>query len=162
MAEDDPLDKLDYYDLLRVPETANADDVRRAFHDFAMRYHPDRYSGSDAEKQDRAAAIYRRGAEAYRVLTDVEQRRRYDEGLRKGALRYEEPPKSGSSVRPSSGVLEVKNLRARPFFQKALEQIKAGDLKQAKLNLTLALNHEPDNALLQAKLDEVKQRLLAK
>lgn len=157
MAEDDPLDKLDYYTLLRIEDSANADDVRKAFHDFAMRYHPDRYAGAEVEKQERAAAIYRRGAEAYRVLTDRELRRRYDELLAKGTLRYEEP--KSSTQRPGSGALEVKNMRARPFFQKALEQLKTGDLKGAKLNLALALNHEPDNILLQAKLEEVKQKL---
>jgi len=159
VADEDPLDKLDYYELLRVPETANADDVRRAFHDFAMKYHPDRYAGAEVDKQDRAAAIYRRGAEAYRVLTDREQRRRYDEALHSGgSVRYEEP-KSSPAVRPSSGVLEVKSLRARPLFQKALEQIKSGDFKGAKLNLMLALNHEPENALLLARMAEVKAKL---
>lgn len=158
VSEDDPLDKLDYYTLLRIEETANADDVRRAFHDFAMRYHPDRYAGADLEKQERAAAIYRRGAEAYRVLTDRELRRRYDEGLAKGTLRYEEPSSSGMN-RPPSGTLEVKNMRARPLFQKAIEQMKSGDFKGAKLNLMLALNHEPENLLLQARLEEVKQKL---
>lgn len=157
VADEDPLDKLDYYELLRIEETANADDVRRAFHEFAMRYHPDRYAGADEAKQERAAAIYRRGAEAYRVLTDVELRRKYDDGLKKGLLRYEEP--KATTQRPGGGVLEVKNLRARPFFQKALEMIKAGDFKGAKLNLSLALNHEPDNDLLKQKLEEVKAKL---
>ena len=154
---EDPLDKLDYYELLRIVETANADDVQRAFHEFALRYHPDRYAGAEDEKRDRASAIYRRGAEAYRVLTDPELRRRYDDGVRKGILRYEEP--SSSTARQPSGVLEVKNLRARPLFQKAIEQMKTGDFKGAKLNLTLALNHEPENALMLMKLDEVKQKL---
>ena len=155
--EGDPLDRLDYYELLRIEETANADDVQRAFHDFALRYHPDRYAGAESDKQERAASIYRRGAEAYRVLTDAELRRRYDEGVRKGILRYEEP--QSTTARPPSGVLEVKNLRARPLFQKALEQMKTGDFKGAKLNLSLALNHEPENALMLSKLDEVKQKL---
>jgi curved DNA-binding protein CbpA len=160
---EDPLDQLDYYDLLRIEESATADQVRRAFHDFAMRYHPDRYAGAEDEKRERAAAIYRRGAEGYRVLTDPEQRRRYDEGLTKGRIRYEEPSSSpGASVRPASGVVDVKNLRARPFVQKALEMIKAGDYKGAKLNLALALNYEPENAPLLAKLEEVKQKLAAR
>jgi curved DNA-binding protein CbpA len=160
VSDDDPLDRLDYYELLRIEPGVNADDVRRAFHDFAMRYHPDRYAGADLEKVERAAAIYRRGAEAYRVLSDAEQRRRYDDALRKGgALRYEEPSSPGTNRPPPGGALEVKSLRARPFFQKALDQMKSGDLKGAKLNLALALNHEPDNALLLAKLEEVKKRL---
>ncbi len=159
MASDDPLDQLDYYDLLRIDESATADQVRRAFHDFAMRYHPDRYAGADDEKRERAASIYRRGAEGYRVLTDPEQRKRYDEGLTKGRIRYDEPASSPNSLRPPSGLTDVKSLRARPFVQKALEMIKSGDLKGAKLNLALALNYEPENAALAAKLDEVKQKL---
>jgi curved DNA-binding protein CbpA len=123
-----------------------------------MRYHPDRHAGAEPEKIERAAAIYRRGAEAYRVLTDVEQRRRYDEQLAIGKVRYEEP-QTGRFSRPPSGPIDVKNLRARPFVQKAIEQLKAGDLKGAKLNLALALNYEPDNAGLLAKLDEVKAKL---
>jgi curved DNA-binding protein CbpA len=156
---EDPLDQLDYYDLLRIDERATADDVRRAFHEFAMRYHPDRFAGAEDEKRDRAAAIYRRGAEGYRVLTDPEQRKRYDEGLPSGRMRYDEPSSSPSTVRPASGTIEVKSLRARPFVQKALEMIKSGDLKGAKLNLALALNYEPENAALLSKLDEVKQKL---
>lgn len=160
VSDDDPLDRLDYYELLRIEETATADDVRRAFHDFAMRYHPDRFAGAEDEKRERAGAIYRRGAEAYRVLSDVEQRRRYDEGLRAGRVRYSEPPPS--QARPPSGAIDVKNLRARPFVQKALEQMKTGDFKGAKLNLALALNHEPNHPGLLAKLEEVKEKLAAR
>lgn len=158
MADEDPLDKLDYYALLRIDEGANADDVRRAFHDFAMRYHPDRHAGGDEEKVERAAAIYRRGAEAYRVLSDMEQRRRYDEQLAGGALRYEEPTATGLS-RPPSGAIDVRTMRARPFVQRAMEQMKTGDFKGAKLNLALALNYEPENPTLLAKLDEVRAKL---
>src|SRR4051812_39402733 len=100
-----------------------------------MRYHPDRHAGAEDEKRERAASIYRRGAEGYRVLTDPEQRRRYDQGLASGKLRYDDTVSSGST-RPPAGPLDVKNLRARPFVQKALEMIKAGDLKGAKLNLS--------------------------
>ena len=158
---DDPLDALDYYALLRIDETANADDVRRAFHEFALRYHPDRFAGAEDEKRERAASIYRRGAEGYRVLTDPEQRKRYDRGLLDGKVRYDEPQSSPSAMRPGSGAIDVRNLRARPFLQKALEMIKASDFKGAKLNLALALNYEPDNAGLLAKLEEVKQKLAA-
>lgn len=155
---DDPLDQLDYYDLLRVDPAASADEIQRAFHEFAKRYHPDRFTGAEDEKRDRAGAIYRRGAEGYRVLTDPEQRRRYDEGLSKGNVRYVESA-SPTTQRPPPGALEVKSIKARPFVQKALEMLKSGDLKGAKLNLSLALNYEPENASLVAKLDEVKQRL---
>lgn len=157
-AEDDPLDQLDYYDLLQVEPGATADAVQRAFHAFALRYHPDRFAAEAPEKQERAATIYRRGAEAYRVLADLETRRRYDDGLTRGVRRYEEPSAGTNRPPAPGGVMEVKNMRARPLYQKALEQMKRGDWKGAKLNLSLALGHEPDNALLLAKMDEVKAK----
>jgi len=159
---DDRLDHLDYYELLRVAPTASADDVRRAFHEFAMRYHPDRYAGAPAEKLERASQIYRRGAEAYRVLASPEQRARYDKLLATGRLRYEDPSASEerASKRPP-GTLEVKSLKARPFLQKALEAEKRGDLANAKLNFGMALQHEQDNAALKERLDAVTAKLKA-
>ena len=158
-AEEDPLERLDYYDLLQVDPGATADEVQRAFHAFALRYHPDRFATDVPEKQERAATIYRRGAEAYRVLTDREMRRRYDDGLTRGQRRYEEPSVGTNRPPAPGGVMEVKNMRARPLFQKALEQMKRGDWKGAKLNLSLALGYEPENPLLIAKMGEVKAHL---
>ena len=85
------LDKLDYYALLKVPRDAPADDVQRAFHRFAAKYHPDKHvaEGASATKQERANEVYRRGAEAYRVLCDPERRRIYDAGLAEGRKRYD-------------------------------------------------------------------------
>lgn len=155
----DRLDQLDYYTLLSVAEDASADAVRDAFHAFALRYHPDRFAGAPAEKQERAAQIYRRGAEGYRVLMSPSSRRRYDEGLARGRLRLS-PEIERETQRPSSSNrIGVKSARARPFATKALTAYREGDFRTAKLNLQMALQHEPDNALLRARLADVEQRL---
>jgi len=166
---DDRLDQLDYYDLLQVAEGATADDVRRAFHAFALRYHPDRFAGAPPEKQERAAQIYRRGAEAYRVLCDRDQRRAYDEQRGRGKLRFDPedvPPPSSPAFAvtegPPSTSIAVKSPRARPFAQKASEAAKKGDWPTAKLNLKLALQHEPGNPLLLARLAEAEASLAKK
>lgn len=157
---DDRLDQLDYYDLLRLEPTATGDQIRRAFHEFAVRYHPDRYAGAPADKLERASQIYRRGAEAYRVLTSPEQRARYDKLLASGQLRYADPSAAEErAAKKPAGVLEVKSLKARPFLQKALEAEKRGDLANAKLNLGMALQHEPDNAALKLRLEEITAKL---
>lgn len=157
----DRLDQLDYYTLLSVPEAASADAIRSAFHAFALRYHPDRFAEAPLEKRDRAAQIYRRGAEAYRVLMDPARRRRYDEALAGGRLRLG-PEEERESLRPSSSTrLTVASPRARPFATKALQAFNEGDYKTAKLNLKMALQHEPDNALLKARLADVEQKLRA-
>jgi curved DNA-binding protein CbpA len=156
----DRLDRLDYYTLLRVAEDAPADAIREAFHGFALRYHPDRFAAAPAAQRERAAQIYRRGAEGYRVLMNPASRRAYDEGLRRGELRMKpEQQRRRESPSPRSGRLTVRSPRARPFATKALQAFRKGDYKAAKLNLKMALQHEPDNALLKARLADVEQRL---
>lgn len=63
----------DYYAVLGIPRTANADDVKKAFRALAMRWHPDRNPESvEADKR------FREVAEAWDVLGDPEKRARYD------------------------------------------------------------------------------------
>ena len=153
---DDRLNQLDYYELLRIEPTGNADEIKRAFHQFALRYHPDRFAGAPEDKRERAAEIYRRGAEAYRVLTNPTHRTLYDQQLAAGQLRFTEPQEERPKM---SGVLEVKSLRARQPLQRALEAEKKGDLQAARLNLSPALQAEPDNAALKEKLEQVSAKL---
>ena len=153
---DDRLNQLDYYELLRIENAASADEVKRAFHQFALRYHPDRYAGAPEDKRERAAEIYRRGAEAYRVLTNPQQRAVYDKQLAQGQLRYVEPQEERPRV---AGAIEVKSIRARQPLQRALEAEKKGDLQAARLNYSLALQAEPENAALKEKLEQVVARL---
>jgi curved DNA-binding protein CbpA len=156
----DRLDLLDYYTLLGLEPDASMDDIRRAFHTFALKYHPDRHVGGTDAKLGRASQIFRRGAEAYRVLTDPEARRRYDEQLRLGKLRYDPNVEDlRRSKRPGSGVLAVHSPKARPFFQKADAAIRAKDWNTAKLNLRIALSHEPGNELIEARLAMVEIEL---
>lgn len=158
---DDRLEQLDYYELLRVQPEASADDIRRAFHVFAMRYHPDRFAGAPDEKVERAAQIYRRGAEAYRVLTNPQQRKRYDQLVAAGQLRYVDPTASEERAlkRAAEGVLEAKTVRGRLFVQKGLDAEKRGDLQQAKLNYGMALQHEQDNPVLKQRYEEIAAKL---
>lgn len=157
----DRLDQLDYYTLLRIVPGASADAIREAFHAFALKYHPDRFAGAPEAKRERAAQIYRRGAEGYRVLMNAATRRSYDEGLGTGKLRAVAQETSRPVPGSSPAALTVTSARARPFATKALQAFKSGDYKTAKLNLKLALGHEPDNALLKARLADVEQRLRA-
>jgi molecular chaperone DnaJ len=73
----------DYYEILGVEKTADAEDIKRAYRRMAMKYHPDRNPG-DAE----AEAKFKESAEAYEVLSDADKRKVYDqyghEGLRGG------------------------------------------------------------------------------
>ena len=135
--------------------------MREAFHTFALRYHPDRFARAPTEKRERASQIYRRGAEAYRVLMDGELRRRYDVGLRHGDLRLTDAAERKERVksRTQSTKLGVRSSKARPFVSQAQRAFKLGDFKTAKLNLKMALAHEPANPLIRARLAAVEEQL---
>ena len=49
--------------------------------------------------------------------------------------------------------------KARVFFTRAHRAIKTEDWPQAKLNLKMAIQHEPENEELQTKLEEVLQKM---
>jgi molecular chaperone DnaJ len=75
------LAKLDYYDLLGLSRHASQEEIKGAFRNLALKYHPDRNKRPDAEEK------FKEVAEAYAVLSDPEKRRQYDasgfEGINK-------------------------------------------------------------------------------
>ena len=72
-------EKRDYYEVLGVPKTATADEIKKAYRKLAIKYHPDKWvNGTDAEKKD-AEEKFKEGAEAYDVLGNEEKRRKYDQ-----------------------------------------------------------------------------------
>ena len=65
--------KRDYYEVLGVSRGANETEIKSAYRKLAVRYHPDKNPG-DAEAEEK----FKEAAEAYSVLSDAEQRARYD------------------------------------------------------------------------------------
>ncbi len=79
----------DYYEILGVEKSADADEIKRAYRRLAMKHHPDRNPG-DAE----AEAAFKEAAEAYEVLSDPQKKQVYDQyghdGLRgRGAATHD-------------------------------------------------------------------------
>lgn len=74
----------DYYEILGVARDADDRTIKKAYRQIAMRDHPDRNPGDDA-----AEARFKEASEAYAVLSDSDQRARYDRyghaGLQGGA-----------------------------------------------------------------------------
>eukprot|EP01114_Cavostelium_apophysatum_P022679 TRINITY_DN8287_c0_g1_i2.p1 TRINITY_DN8287_c0_g1~~TRINITY_DN8287_c0_g1_i2.p1 ORF type:complete len:359 (-),score=110.12 TRINITY_DN8287_c0_g1_i2:15-1091(-) len=69
----------DYYKILNVDKNASEDDIKRAYKKQALKWHPDKNSGTPEEAKH-AEAMFKDVGEAYTVLSDAQKRRRYDVG----------------------------------------------------------------------------------
>ncbi|KAL9239493.1 hypothetical protein vseg_013808 [Gypsophila vaccaria] len=65
----------DYYDILHVGRDVTADDLRKAYHCLAMKWHPDKNPDNAAFCEVKFKQI----SEAYDVLSDPDKRQLYDE-----------------------------------------------------------------------------------
>ncbi len=153
------LEQTDYFALLGLPTDGAFDDqaLRAAFHRFALAFHPDLWRDAPAEVRSAASDVYCRGAEAYKALQDPLLRRRYLRAHATGRLRLppDELATSERSEGPSTVASIVRSAQATPFAQRADELIAHGELRQARLQLQLALAKEPGNARLEERLAEL-------
>ncbi|MEM1413413.1 MAG: molecular chaperone DnaJ [Myxococcota bacterium] len=65
--------KRDYYEVLGVARESTPDELKKAYRRLARALHPDRNPDDPAAEE-----AFKEASEAYRVLSDAEQRRRYD------------------------------------------------------------------------------------
>ncbi|MBL8148754.1 MAG: molecular chaperone DnaJ [Blastocatellia bacterium] len=65
--------KRDYYEVLGVSRTATDSEIKSAYRKLAIKYHPDKNPG-DKEAEDK----FKEAAEAYSILSDQNQRAKYD------------------------------------------------------------------------------------
>src|SRR5437588_5103560 len=65
--------KKDYYEVLGVAQAATDQEIKRAYRRLSVKYHPDK-NPNDATAEEK----FKEAAEAYGVLSDAEQRSRYD------------------------------------------------------------------------------------
>lgn len=61
------------YDVLGVPKTATADEIKKAYRKLAMKHHPDKNKGDKASE-----AKFKEVSAAYEVLSDEKKRKNFD------------------------------------------------------------------------------------
>ena len=65
------MSKKDYYEILGVQKNSSKDELKKAFHKLAHKYHPDKNKGDDK--------MFKEVNEAYQTLSDDQKRAQYDQ-----------------------------------------------------------------------------------
>lgn len=121
----------DYYDILGVPKSASADEIKRAYRKLAQQHHPDK--GGDQER-------FKELSEAYQVLSDPQKRASYDQfgtadfggGMGRGpGVSYEDIFSGGAAGFGGGGVGDI----FETFFGRAFSQVQV----EFQVKLTQAL-----------------------
>ena len=66
--------KRDYYEVLGVSKSASKDEIKKAYRQMALKFHPDKNPGDHTAEEK-----FKEAAEAYEVLSDENKRARYDQ-----------------------------------------------------------------------------------
>lgn len=128
--------KRDYYAVLGVSRDASEADVKRAFRELARKYHPDVNAADEGER-------FREINEAYAVLSDKEQRARYD--------RWGHPDDGGGGL---SAVVDAAQDIINDVFRRRRAKAKGKDIRytlevtfeEAAFGCTKAI-HVPDGTI---------------
>jgi len=65
-----------YYKILGIPRTATSKEIKKAYRELALKWHPDK----NADNKEEASKQFQDIGEAYEVLSDKELRGKYDRG----------------------------------------------------------------------------------
>lgn len=66
--------KRDFYEILGVSKNATAEEIKKAYRQKALKYHPDKNPGNHEAEE-----MFKEAAEAYEILSNPEKKARYDQ-----------------------------------------------------------------------------------
>lgn len=115
-----------YYSILHVSANATPDEIKRSYLKLAQKYHPDRYT--DPKEKQEAHEKFSRITESYRILSDENLRREYDQSLHKGTSKED----------------EAKETQAKNAFKRAIAFMKQNDPWRAVNLLRISCRYNPE------------------
>jgi curved DNA-binding protein CbpA len=153
--------KKNYYEILGLYPSASDDDVKAAFHKFALRFHPDQLVEDGEDIVEAGAELFKRGVEAYNILVKRDLRERYDAQLKKGRLRMDIDARPSAPPPPPMRTLEMiaKTPGGKKYAAKADRLLSIGKLEEARVQLTTAFQQEPTNHELQERINILYEAL---
>ncbi|HVU01174.1 MAG TPA: J domain-containing protein [Polyangiaceae bacterium] len=160
----DVIDDSNYYEILGVLPLADEAAIKAAFHDLALAFHPDVYADAPEDAAELAQALFRRVAEAYRVLSDPDLRATYDLELARGNVRIQ-----GGETAARGGPSGLQSLEdvcrtpaARLLARRADAHIGRGELAEARQLLREAISQDGyENTELEERLEALEFALFA-
>jgi curved DNA-binding protein CbpA len=160
------LDQLDYFGVLKVPQTASPPELKAAYYRESRAFHPDRFAAlPDPLLREAIGRIYRRINEAWTVLRDDKKRLKYLADVtgpeRATKLRFTEADEAQVKQEAKQKVEEQfgQTPNGRKFFQAALTEIQAKRWDKAEVALKSAMMYEPANARFKEQLAAVRSEL---
>jgi DnaJ-class molecular chaperone len=147
------LDRLDYFEVLGLSQSANAQEVKAAYYRESRAYHPDRFAALPSpELRDLLGRVYRRINEAYTILRDDVKRQRYLADVtspdRARKLRFTEADEAQVKEEQKKKLEEQfgQTPNGRKLYAQALSDVEAKRWDAAERALKTALMYEPGNA----------------
>ncbi|NMB73606.1 MAG: J domain-containing protein [Myxococcales bacterium] len=176
------IDELDYYQILRVPKNASLGQVRKAYHEQSLKFHPDRFFGlPEGALKSGIKKIAKRVAEAYVTLRDASKRRAYDLQLQRlqspsPAAPESAPGAPAPAAAPPATALRFteqtekafkqekqqqfgKTEKGRKLYQQGMREFQAKNFVAAERTFKMALAYEPDNELFAKLRDEAGRNI---
>jgi curved DNA-binding protein CbpA len=163
----------DFFTLLGLRPGAPVDDVKQAFREQALRYHPDRYAGMNlGSLRARIERIFRRISEAHTVLSQPEKREAYlraNPRLRGEAasaptqipdvpLVGDEERRSERQARLTRHPYLARTHRLTELMTRGKAAMAQGDFEKAYADLNQLANLDPKNREAATLLAEVRKK----
>jgi curved DNA-binding protein CbpA len=148
-----------YYEVIELPPTANATEIKDAYYAMARRYHPDRFhlqSGTRIHAD--ISSAFARITQAYETLTDPAARSVYDQTLERSRQFWESAPKpsqfdvvdSVDDFESAPDAAEAELGRAEYSFREGFGALQQGRINAAVTHLATASRLIPHEARYRA------------
>jgi curved DNA-binding protein CbpA len=152
------IDDMDYYQILQIRQKAFTQEIKKAYFKQSRKFHPDKYYNEDPRLLAVITKIFKRIAEAYKILSDQDRRALYTKSIsgpnRKKMLRFN--PKLIEAEQKEKED-EGQTAMGKKYYQMAKDGIRNKDYKSAKINLQLAMKMEPKNETFKKRMDEINE-----
>jgi curved DNA-binding protein CbpA len=150
---------VNYYEVIQMPTTAGADEIKNAYYALARRYHPDRFHlKSGTPLHAKISSAFARITQAYETLTDVNARLAYDQAMERARQFAKTTAKPAA---PEADVADEFNLdeashgasesdRPEYNFREGVAALQQGRINAAITYLASAARLVPDEARYRA------------